>query len=223
MNTPSDNTTTILPGSAAPPPARCVTAPRWKALPIAANTLFQCATAACASGTRASPAGPAMITDGTLVQAMPTPCERAAPDASRRSTVSAEDAFGPWSARKRLLRARPRLVLSGRRCRAAHAGPRVRLAFPIRNLAHSGPVSGFPLLLLLYFRIGLGVDASTPRQVGGELSVGRRHQRGDHERQNGVSQHRYPPVAFPPSLPSRACGGGQGGGAHELTQRRNNR
>src|SRR6266481_5561557 len=121
-----------------------------------------------------------------------------------------------------LFRIRPRLVLTGRRCAAAYTGPRVRLAFGIGNLADSGPVSGFALLLLLDFRFGLGVDASTPRQVGGELSVGRRRQRGNHERQNGVSQHRYPPVAFPlPTL--TASGEGREGEGPELTPRSNDR
>src|SRR5262249_31677027 len=68
-------------------------------------------------------------------------------------------------------------------------------AFGVRNLADSGSVSGFALPLLLYFHIALGMHAC-PGQVGGELGVGRCCQRGDHERQNGVSQHRYPPVAF---------------------------
>src|SRR5215467_7334126 len=72
MNSASDNTTTIAPDwPAAPPPIE--TGPSRKPLPIPARSEFQCATAACTNGTRASPLCPTEIRIlGTLVNGTPS-------------------------------------------------------------------------------------------------------------------------------------------------------
>src|SRR5215831_17960220 len=68
MNSPSVKTTWMVP-IPAPPPR--LTRPSRNPLPIPASIWFQCATAACTNGTRASFAGPSMTTAGRTRQGAP--------------------------------------------------------------------------------------------------------------------------------------------------------